>query len=233
MFDKLREANDLLWAQAAVFFSIVLVCSIPDYALGELITNLEDLTGTFAVPMTFNIFLSVILDSIAGAAIVIALAAHARGERIALRDSFSEAVPSLPRMFCGYFLMSVLVLGGCMMLILPGLLFAAKTAFVPFAIVLEGRSVKDAFNRSWTLTKGVEAPVLLVFLPFMILPAVVFTAPILVAPGLLDNTLYNIVTGVTFDLLLLWPFLELYLYYLQRQDEEDERAVQLESEREP
>lgn len=77
----------------------------------------------------------------------------ARNEKIAVKDMF--------RVFSNYWnsvfanlLVSVIIGFGMVLLIIPGIIFACKLAFVPYLIVDKNMEAVEAVKKSWELTSG-------------------------------------------------------------------------------
>jgi uncharacterized membrane protein len=59
------------------------------------------------------------------------------------------------------FLFGIVVAVGLILLIVPGIFFAAKLSFFPYFVVDDGAGPIDALQRSWALTNGVTLKVIL------------------------------------------------------------------------
>jgi uncharacterized membrane protein len=77
----------------------------------------------------------------------------ARGENVEVQDMFAA--------FKNYFsavgsmvLVAIIVVVGFILLIVPGIIFACKLAFVPYLVVDKKRSVTAAIGESWRMTNG-------------------------------------------------------------------------------
>ena len=77
----------------------------------------------------------------------------ARGDRVEVQDMF-EVFKSWINAILAQLLTSVIIGIGFMFLIVPGIVFACKLAFVPFLIVDRKMDAIDAVQKSWYMTTG-------------------------------------------------------------------------------
>lgn len=92
-----------------------------------------------------------------------------RGERIEIRDIFSVFQKNYWNVVIANIVVGVIVGLGIVMLIVPGIIFACRLAFVPYLVVDKEMDVMDALRVSWDMTRGYGWQIFLMgFLAFWI-----------------------------------------------------------------
>ena len=148
-----------------------------------------------------------------------------QSKQIILKASFKKVLS----FFWVSFLKSLIILGGFLLFIIPGIIWAVKYGFAPLAVILENRKGISALRRSAELTKGYRWPIfkreiLLGYLQFII--QTVFTV-IFVLVNLFGNLgtvatiisfiLYFIVVLINiFIALLLGPYKFVFDFYIYK-----------------
>ena len=77
-----------------------------------------------------------------------------RGEQIEIKDMFSVFQRNYWNAVLGNVIVGIIVGLGIVMLIVPGIIFACRLAFVPYLIIDREMEVMEALNKSWQMTKG-------------------------------------------------------------------------------
>jgi uncharacterized membrane protein len=77
----------------------------------------------------------------------------ARGEPFRVQDIFF-AYQSFGNILLANILVFLIVGAGFVMLIIPGIIFACKLAFVPYLVMDEKMEATDAVRKSWNMTRG-------------------------------------------------------------------------------
>jgi uncharacterized membrane protein len=77
-----------------------------------------------------------------------------RGERIEVRDVFVVFQRNYWNAVIANIVVGIIVGMGFVMLIVPGIIFACRLAFVPFLVVDREMDVMDALRVSWDMTRG-------------------------------------------------------------------------------
>jgi hypothetical protein len=83
------------------------------------------------------------------------IAAHkvSDGEDIGILESYALSFSRFGRFVWTGFLYILIVLGGMILLIIPGIIWGIKYFYAPYAVIVEGIGGKEAFSRSKALTK--------------------------------------------------------------------------------
>jgi uncharacterized membrane protein len=77
-----------------------------------------------------------------------------RGERIEVRDIFITFQRNYWNVIIANVVVSIIIGLGIVMLIVPGIIFACRLAFVPYLVVDREMDVMDALRVSWDMTRG-------------------------------------------------------------------------------
>lgn len=77
-----------------------------------------------------------------------------RGERVEIRDVFVVFQKNYWNAVIANIVVGVIVGLGIVMLIIPGIIFACRLAFVPYLVVDREMDVMDALRVSWDMTRG-------------------------------------------------------------------------------
>ena len=141
-----------------VMFLFALPMTIPTW-LGNTVIDLEKVENPFHLPLSF---LPYIFFIIAYAILLInplkygmkfAYLKAARGEKVEIRDMFSFTSNYVNAVLAS--LLSGFIIGvGFFMLIIPGIVFACKLAFVPYLVIDKKMDAIEAMKASWRMTDG-------------------------------------------------------------------------------
>lgn len=77
-----------------------------------------------------------------------------RSERIEVKDIFVVFQRNYWNAVIANIVVSIIVVMGLVMLIVPGIIFACRLAFVPYLVVDREMDVMDALRVSWDMTRG-------------------------------------------------------------------------------
>lgn len=77
-----------------------------------------------------------------------------RGERVEIKDMFSVFQRNYWNVVIANIVVAVIVGLGMVMLIVPGIIFACRLAFVPYLVVDKEMDVMEALRVSWNMTRG-------------------------------------------------------------------------------
>jgi uncharacterized membrane protein len=132
-----------------VFFIQVLL-SIP-MGFTSMFFNIEYI-GTFTTGLFNFIYGILVLMPVSYGTSWVFLKA-VRGEDFRVQDIFF-AYQSFGNVLLANILVFLIVGAGIMMLIIPGIIFACKLAFVPYLVMDEKMEAVDAVRKSWNMTRG-------------------------------------------------------------------------------
>lgn len=77
-----------------------------------------------------------------------------RGEKYEIKDMFAVFQRNYWNAVLGNIVVGLIIGIGFLMLIVPGIIFACRLAFVPYLIIDREMEVTEALNKSWEMTKG-------------------------------------------------------------------------------
>jgi len=77
-----------------------------------------------------------------------------RREQLEIRDMFAVFQRNYWNALIGRVLVSIIIGLGFLILIVPGIIFACRLAFVPYLIIDRKMDVMEALGKSWEMTKG-------------------------------------------------------------------------------
>lgn len=119
------------------------------------------------------------------------------------------SLKKLPIVLVATIIFFVLVTGGFMLLVIPGIYLSLRLIFFTQAIILENKDVFSSLQRSWTLTEG---KVLNTFIFLLSILLILFISS--VPDILVDNTVFNsIYSFVVMSLFLPLFYIALTIYY--------------------
>ncbi len=77
-----------------------------------------------------------------------------RGQRIEIKDVFIVFQKNYWNVVIANIVVGVIIVLGLVMLVVPGIIFACRLAFVPYLVVDREMDVMDALRVSWDMTRG-------------------------------------------------------------------------------
>lgn len=121
--------------------------------------------------------LSVVGGSLLSGALVYAVIDIQRTGTASAAECLRRGLKTLPKVFVVSFLYSLMVFVGCLLLVVPGIIFSLMFAVAVPAAVLENRGPIEALGRSATLTSGFKG---LIFLTYFLWGLLIFVLLIVV-----------------------------------------------------
>ncbi len=151
-----REAVRFGWAMAKRhigFFVIFLIVVVLISAVPQLLDRLlRDSVGLRGLVVVVTTIIAQVITGVGTIRVGLKFADGARGE---LRD-LSTDTSLFYRYFVGTLLYALIVVGGIVLLIVPGLIWAYKYLFTEFLIVDKGLRPVEALRQSAAMTQGVK-----------------------------------------------------------------------------
>ena len=141
-----------------VMFLFGLPIAIPTW-MGNMTFDLENMSYPIQLPPSFfTYFLFIIAYSVLMLnplqyGVKYAYLKAARGEKVEIRDMFSFT-SNYPNAVLAKLLSSFIIGIGFVMLIIPGIVFACKLAFVPYLVMDKKLDAVEAMKASWKMTDG-------------------------------------------------------------------------------
>lgn len=144
------QAWSIVKPKLGLFVGIFFVVAVASY-LSNL--NGRNVPSEYAMPLfAVNLVGAILSLFLAPGAIKICLAAI-DGKSFGFKDLFSEGKYFF-RFLLGTILYVLIILGGLILLVVPGIIWSFKYMLWPYLVVDENLSVTDAIKRSGQLTKG-------------------------------------------------------------------------------
>lgn len=195
---------------AALIHSLVMIFTKP--AIGRLYSLMAAHPKNFMPMMDFGsvafveagFFLSVIATFYAAIWIV-----SITKNKKSLSYTASVSIKKFPVVLVSTIIFFFVLMGGFMILIIPGIYLLVRLIFFPQAIILENKDVFSSLSRSWNLTKNKTLDVF-VFLVAMGAIISILSVPNLIIDNIFFNSLYSFILMSVFT-----PFfyISLTLYY--------------------
>jgi Membrane domain of glycerophosphoryl diester phosphodiesterase len=150
----LREAIGLLARNVVLLGAIVLTISVPVTLVAAVVER--GVFGPDAAAQSFAVSmgLDALLGPIASAALVHALAVLRRDGRPSYGGAMRVGLANAGRVFKANVFAGLLMVGGFLAGIVPGVVLAVRWALIDPIVVLEGADARTARRRSATLTRG-------------------------------------------------------------------------------
>jgi uncharacterized membrane protein len=98
--------------------------------------------------------ISLIVPILTTMALIITAHRTSEGEAIGIRDSYALSLRFFWRYTWTWILYFLIVLGGVILLIVPGIIWGVRYSLAPYAVIIENLGAKQALSRSRALTKG-------------------------------------------------------------------------------
>ncbi len=77
-----------------------------------------------------------------------------RNDNYEIKDAFACFGKNYFEIMLANLLVTIIVMAGFILLIIPGIIFAVKLAFVPYLVMDKEMKAMDAIKASWEMTKG-------------------------------------------------------------------------------
>jgi len=150
--EALRFGWETLKANVGFFIGLLIVAGLIWIIPDMLSDRLQESVPLLAVLIAL---VSFVLDMVVQIGLIRISLSFCRGEKGNFSDLFS-GFPVLLKFIGGSIVYGLIVLGGTLLLIVPGVIWAIKYQFYSYLIVEEGLGPVDAIKRSGVLTQGVK-----------------------------------------------------------------------------
>lgn len=190
LFDSLR-----LYRENAAAF--LLVAALPSF-VGELLLDRAIESGWFGGVLLGGVAL--VIEALSTAAVTVLTCRLATGERPSLSSlpRLTSRAP-LASVVLTFIAAALVVMGGLLLLVVPGLVFSAWLLLAPTVAVVEGSGVDASFRRSRALGRGFYARNFALAFAAFWLPAIllnILLAAFSAEDGLQSNIAYNAFTAL-------------------------------------
>jgi hypothetical protein len=180
----IANARTLVPTALLIYLPYLVVAAVTDVSSGGRAT-----LGTFGADPDIMMLegietiLSLLLGAVAAAATTWICAHAADGQPVGIRPAIGTALALGPAVLATSLLLSVLIIAGLVVFIVPGLVVMAMFFVAVPVVVVERCGVPDAFVRSRDLTRGNRLLIFVGALAFMVLVALIFLFAVIV-PGI-------------------------------------------------
>jgi hypothetical protein len=148
----LRETGRLLLAHLDLFTRITLTVWLPATVLANYLDFFTAGRGAAARGIGVILVVEIVCGPLVAAATISALADITRGLRVGYWDAMRKGLSAWPRLFVVRLVTGLMVAGGFLLLVLPGLILLLRYAVVDSVAVLEDAGPGQARRRSAELT---------------------------------------------------------------------------------
>lgn len=146
---------DIMWKTFIPLFVVSLVFGVISGPTGALQWDGDNDFKWFMAPLAlFAIAYGVFVSGPIGYSVKWVFLKAVRGEPAEIKDMFSVFQRNYWNAVLGNILVGIIVGIGLLMLIVPGIIFACRLAFVPYLIIDREMEVTAALTKSWEMTKG-------------------------------------------------------------------------------
>ena len=226
MIQKIREATGLLTANLALFSSIVLTVWLPGSILLvylRLYVFPEEFGGDewhiFFQELRVHNLIEAAFDPVYVGAILYAASQLKQGLHPTYGESMTHGARRSLRLLTTRIWTNLIVFGGLIALIIPGVVMALRFALIDEVVVLEGTEYKNAQNLSAKLTQGkrwnILGTIIVTFIGLLIL--VFLTSLILYLSlslvGQDENFVIAVINECIMNILFVLPTIVLFLFY--------------------
>lgn len=175
---SLGNGWNIMWKKFPELLVITLIYSIISIPMVSL--NLGNIGGPFGfslawflIPLAFFGFAyAVFLVGPIGYSVNWTFLKAVRGEKIEIKDMFSVFQRNYLNAVAASIIVGIIVGVGMLMLIVPGIIFACRLAFVSYLVIDKEMDIMEALRTSWDMTKGYGWHIFFIgFLSFFIIIA--------------------------------------------------------------
>lgn len=227
MIEKIREATKLLTANLLLFSTIVLTVWLPGSILlvflrlyvggDELDIFVREMRVSNAIELAFGpLYMGAVLH---------AASQLKQGLQVNYRESMTRGAHRSFKLLGTRILAGLIVLAGLIAFVIPGIVLALHFALVDAVVVLEGVAAGDALKRSIKLTEGrrwsILGAIILTWIGLFIVLTPMSVIPYIISislGGSGENFILEVWYGCIGNILLLLPFLVLFLFYWEAKE---------------
>jgi hypothetical protein len=159
MFRTLGEAIIILRRRWLLFSAIILTVWFPGNLLADFLAYYVFPEGEITKQLRLAMWIEGIFGPIYIGAMVYALARLKQGQDVSYGEAMAVGFRNWGRLFAARFMAGLIIFLGLVALIVPGILFLIRYAFLECVVVLEGIDAGKARQRSTDLTKGRRAKI--------------------------------------------------------------------------
>jgi hypothetical protein len=152
-------AWDVIWKTFIELLVVSIVYGVVSIPAGVFQWKEENFHWYFIPLISFGVAYSVFLLGPISYGVQWVYLKAVRKEKINIKDMFSVFERNYWNAVLANLLVGIIVGFGIIMLIVPGIIFACRLAFVPYLIIDQKMDVMDALKTSWDMTRGHGWPI--------------------------------------------------------------------------
>jgi hypothetical protein len=151
--------------------NVLLATRLPELEPGDIPTR-DDLAAIFSVVAFMALLQALTAPLLTGGLSWLAARFYA-GEEPSVQEALQVAFSRFLSLIWVGILSFLAVLGGFILLIIPGILISLRLSFTATTVVIEGQKGTGALGRSWRLSKGLMGKIFLTLVLSLVLVAIV------------------------------------------------------------
>lgn len=196
-----------LFSIALIVFPIVIPLEILTSIYIYHFTN-ED-SGILELFLPLSI--STLLYPIYSVAIVLYIASVVSGDPVSLKGLYAKGLNLWLPYLTITVLISIIVIGGFMLLIIPGIIFILRYSFAEFELVLAGKKPLNAMKSSW---KSTSDHLSVLFFGYAIISFCIFTPSAIITSLLDESSIFSYILTAILNIIyaVLYTFYTIYAY---------------------
>lgn len=233
---KLATALFLLFDRFALIAGLILLIQLPANIGIELIADRNPNRLDSNEMRSLVALIDLVFSPISMAGVVTVLANRMAGLPTTFQEAVQAGVRNWGRLIVARLVSAVYILGGLLLLIVPGIILAIRYSLLDEAVVLDGAGVSESRARSSELTAGKEWKIFSTgFVAFvMSVGFYIVLADLARAAGLLDDPIARGVVGGFADVFVSFYWIVMFLFYWEaREEREYDMQLQAASKRAP
>lgn len=145
---------DVMWATFIELLVISIVYAFINIPTGMIRVEAHDFEWYFLPIIFFGIAYGIFIAGPIGYSVQWVYLKAVRKEKINIKDMFAVFERNYWNAVVAGLVTGVIIVFGLFMLIVPGIIFACRLAFVPYLVIDQKMDVMDALKTSWEMTKG-------------------------------------------------------------------------------
>lgn len=152
--DSFGAGWDIMWKNFVALFVVTIVYGLISGPGVVFQWKGEGIEWFMAPLILFAVAFGVFVSGPIGYSVKWVFLKAVRGEKFEIRDMFSVFQKNYWNAVLANVVVGIIVGMGIVMLIVPGIIFACRLAFVPYLVIDREMEITEALNKSWEMTKG-------------------------------------------------------------------------------
>ena len=163
------QSWNIMWKSFAGLLAVFIIYSIVSGPPAMVQWKVDHVSWIIAPFVMFAVGFGIFISGPVGYSTHWVFLKAVRGEPYELKDMFAVFQRNYWNAVAANVVVGLIVGIGIVMLIVPGIIFACRLAFVPYLVIDREMELTEALNKSWEMTKGYGGQIFLMgFLAFFI-----------------------------------------------------------------